>query len=146
MTGMYDEEEKYDYWSKDKKLEVKNMTAFVTNETEDEEVLFAAFGAVKKGKDPKKSLLIKEGKSLTGVVTQINEGGQFKLTCRLKVEGQKKPIIVLGMTDLIAKMGYGPKKAPRQVKVDDLIQITFKGVKPTAKGRPFHQFEVGIAN
>ena len=43
------------------------MPTFVANETEDEEILFAAWGMVKKNQDAKKSLLIKEGKNLTNL-------------------------------------------------------------------------------
>lgn len=121
------------------------MTTFITNETEDEEILFAAFGEVGKGKDPKKSLLIKEGKNLTGVVTNISDSPTYKKIYRLKVEGQKRTIVVMGKTDLNDKMGYGTKKVSRQVKVNDLVQITFDGKKKTGKGRPFYQFTVGIA-
>lgn len=118
---------------------------FVTNETEDEEILFASFGEIKKTQDAKKSLLIKEGKSLTGVVTNISDSPTYKKVYRLKVEGQKRTIVVLGKTDLNDKMGYGTKKVSQQVKVNDLVQITYLGKKKTSKGRPFYQFEVGIA-
>lgn len=121
------------------------MPTFVANETEDEEILFAAWGEVKKNQDAKKSLLIKEGKNLTGVVTNIADSATYKKIYRLKVEGQKRTIVVLGKTDLNDKMGYGTKKVSRQVKVNDLIQITFDGKKKTAKGRPFYQFTVGIS-
>lgn len=121
------------------------MAKFVTNETEDEEILFAAWGEIKKGQDAKKSLLVKEGASLTGVVTDISDSTTYKKIYRLKVEGQERIVVILGKTDLNDKMGYGTKKVSRQVKVNDLVQITFDGKKKTGKGRPFYQFTVGIA-
>lgn len=121
------------------------MPTFVTNETEDEDVLFAAFGEVKKNQDPKKSVLIKEGKSLTGVIKEISDSATYKKVYRLKVEGQEKLILVLGTTDLRNKMGHGAAKAKIVAKVGDLVQITYQGKTKTGKGRPFYKFEVGIA-
>lgn len=118
---------------------------FVTNETEDEDVIFAAFGALKKGQDPKKSLLVKEGESLTGVVKQISDSATYKKIYRLKVDKIEKLVLVLGTTDINNKMGYGTAKAARQVKEGDLVQITFDGKVKTGKGRPFFSFTIGIA-
>ena len=118
---------------------------FVTNETEDEEILFASFGAIKKGQDPKKSLLKKEGESLTGVVKEINDSAVYGKIYRLKVDKIEPIVVVLGKTDLNNKMGYGTKKADVVVKVNDLIQITFDGMVKTGKGRPFYKFTVGVA-
>jgi len=123
----------------------KMSPTFVTNETEDEDILFAAFGEIKKGQDPKKSILIKEGESLTGMVKQISDSPTYKKVFRLKVEGQDKLVLVLGKTDLLNKAGYGTAKAKRVVKEGDLIQITFDGMTKTGKGRPFFKFTVGIA-
>ena len=121
------------------------MPTFVSNETEDEEILFATFGALKKGQDAKKSILVKEGDSLIGVVKEINDSAVYKKIYRLKVEKIEPVVVVLGKTDLNNKMGYGTKKADAIVKVNDLIQITFDGMVKTGKGRPFYKFSVGIA-
>lgn len=121
------------------------MTTFVTNETEDEEILFASFGSIKKGQDPKKSILVKEGDSLVGVVQEINDSAVYKKIYRLKVNKIEPIVVVLGKTDLNNKMGYGTKKSDVQVKVNDLIQITFDGMVKTGKGRPFYKFTIGIA-
>lgn len=121
------------------------MTKFVNIETEDEDVLFATFGALKGNQKKEKSFLIKEGASVEGVVIDISDSPTYTKIYRLKVEGQEKPVVFLGKTDLNNKMGYGTKKASYQVKVNDLIQITYKGVVKTGKGRPFNQFEVAIA-
>ena len=118
---------------------------FVTNETEDEEILFASFGQIKKGQDPKKSILIKEGESLTGVVKEINDSSVYKKIYRLKVDKLEPIVVVLGKTDLNNKMGHGEKKADVVVKVNDLVQITFDGMVKTGKGRPFFKFTVGVA-
>ena len=118
---------------------------FVTNETEDEEILFASFGSIKKGQDPKKSILIKEGESLTGVIQEINDSAVYKKIYRLKVDKVEPIVVVLGKTDLNNRMGYGTKKADVVVKVNDLVQITFVGMVKTGKGRPFFKFIVGVA-
>ncbi len=118
---------------------------FVTNETEDEEILFASFGSIKKGQDPKKSILVKEGDSLIGVVKEINDSAVYGKIYRLKVDKIEQIVVVLGKTDLNNRMGYGTKKADVVVKVNDLIQITFDGMVKTGKGRPFYKFTVGIA-
>jgi len=118
---------------------------FVTNETEDEEILFASFGSIKKGQDPKKSILIKEEESIVGVVKAINDSAVYGKIYRLKVDKIEPVVVILGKTDLNNKMGYGTKKANVVVKVNDLVQITFNGVVKTGKGRPFNKFTVGVA-
>ncbi len=118
---------------------------FVTNETEDEDIFFASFGKIKKGQDAKKSILIKEGESITGVVTKISDSTVYKKIYRLKVKKLDKPVVVLGKTDLVNKMGHGTAKAKIVVKENDLVQITFNGMTKTGKGRPFFQFTVGVA-
>lgn len=118
---------------------------FVTNETEDEEILFASFGLIKKGQDPKKSILIKEGESIIGVVKEINDSAVYKKIYRLKVDKLEPIVVILGKTDLNNKMGYGTKKSNVVVKVNDLVQITFNGITKTGKGRPFNKFTVGVA-
>lgn len=121
------------------------MTKFVNIETEDEDVLFATWGQLKANQDKNKSLLVKEGASIEGVVIEISDSPTYTKIYRLKVEGQEKPVVVLGKTDLNNKMGYGTKKASYQVKVNDLIQIVYKGIVKTGKGRPFNQFDVLVA-
>lgn len=118
---------------------------FEVNETEDEDILFASFGEIKKNQDPKKSILVKEGESLTGVVQSIEDSATYKKIYRLKIDKQDKLVIVLGKTDLNNKMGYGTAKVTKQVKEGDLIQIKYLGKVKTGKGRPFNKFEVGIA-
>lgn len=118
---------------------------FEVNETEDEDILFASFGEIKKNQDPKKSILVKEGESLTGVVKAVEDSATYKKIYRLQVEKQDKLVVVLGKTDLNNKMGYGTAKAKKQVKEGDLIQIKYLGKTKTAKGRPFYTFEVAIA-
>jgi len=121
------------------------MTTFVTNETEDEEILFAAFGKIKKGQDPKKSYLVKDGENLTGVILKIDDSKTYKKIYRIKVDKVDKPVVILGTSDLNDKMGYGDKKVSHVAKVNDLVQITFDGMKQTGQGRPYYQFTVGFA-
>jgi len=52
---------------------------------------------------------------------------------------------VTGKTDLVKKMGHSTAKVPKVVAVNDLVQITFKGVTKTGKGNTYFDFEVGVA-
>jgi hypothetical protein len=121
------------------------MTKFVNQTTEEEDVLFGVFGKLKAGQDPKKSYLVKVGESLEGVITEIKESSKYGRIYTLKKKGEEKPIIVTGKTDLVKKMGHSTAKVPSIVKVNDLVQITFKGVTKTGKGNTYFDFEVGVA-
>lgn len=121
------------------------MTKFVNQTAEEEDVLFAVFGALKAGQDTKKSYLVKVGESLEGVVTEIKESSKYGRIYTLKKKGEEKPIIITGKTDLVKRMGHSTAKVPKVVKVNDLIQITFKGVTKTTKGNTYFDFEVGVA-
>jgi hypothetical protein len=121
------------------------MTKFVNQTTEEEDVLFAVFGKLKTGQDTKKSYLVKVGESLEGVITEIKESSKYGRIYTLKKKGEEKPIVVTGKTDLVKKMGHSTAKVPKVVKVNDLIQITFKGVTKTGKGNTYFDFDVGVA-
>jgi len=121
------------------------MTKFVNQTTEEEDVLFAVFGALKAGQDTKKSYLVKAGESIEGVVTEIKDSPKYTKIYTLKKKGEDKPIVITGKTDLVKKMGHGTAKVPRVVKVNDLIQVTFKGVTKTQKGNTYYDFDVGVA-
>lgn len=120
-------------------------TNFVVNEIADEEILFAVFGELKANQDPKKSILVKEGETLTGVVMKISDSPTYKKVYRLKVNKIDKPVVVTGKTDLLDKMGHGVAKTDRVVKENDLVQITYNGMTKTSKGRDFYSFTVAIA-
>ena len=121
------------------------MTKFITQTTEEEDVLFGVFGKLKAGQDPKKSYLVKVGESLEGVITEIKDSPKYVKIYTLKKKGEEKPIVVTGKTDLVKKMGHSTAKVPKVVVVNDLVQITFKGVTKTAKGNTYYDFEVGVA-
>jgi len=121
------------------------MTKFVNNVTVEEDVLFAVFGKLKAGQDPKKSYLVKVGESLEGVVTEIKESSKYGRIYTLKKKGEEKPIVVTGKTDLVKKCGHSTAKVPKVVAVNDLVQITFVGVTKTTKGNTYYDFSVGVA-
>jgi len=121
------------------------MTRYVNNTTVEEDVLFGVFGALKAGQDPKKSYLVKVGESLEGVVTEIKDSTKYTKIYTLKKKGEVKPIVITGKTDLVKKMGHSTAKVPKVVKVNDLVQITFKGVTKTTKGNNYFDFDVGVA-
>lgn len=123
------------------------MTKFVNQTTQEEDVLFAVFGALKAGQDKSKSYLVKAGEILEGVVTEIKDSPKkYKKIYTLKLKGEDKPLIVTGKTDLVKKMGHDPTvKVPKVVKVNDLVQITFVGVTKTSNNNSYFNFEVGVA-
>jgi hypothetical protein len=121
------------------------MTKFVNQTTVEEDVLFAVFGKLKAGQDTKKSYLVKVGENIEGVVTDIKDSPKYGKIYTLKKKGEEKPIVVTGKTDLVKKMGHSTAKVPKVVAVNDLVQITFKGVTKTQKGNTYFDFEVGVA-
>lgn len=121
------------------------MPTYVTNETVEEDVLFAVFGKLKPNQDAKKSLLIKEGESVEGVLTEIKDSPKYGKIYRLKVKGQDKPVVITGKSDLRDQMGHGDKTAKLVAEVNDLVQITFKGKTKTQAGNDYYNFKVGIA-
>lgn len=121
------------------------MTKYVNNTTTEEDVLFAVFGKLKAGQNTKKSYLVKVGESLEGVITEIKDSSKYGKIYTVKKKGEDKPIVVTGKTDLVKKMGHSTAKVPSIVKVNDLVQITFKGVTKTGKGNTYFDFEVGVA-
>lgn len=125
--------------------EVKNMTKFVNNTTVEEDVKFAVFGKLKAGQDEAKSYLVKVGESLEGVVTEIKDSSKYGKIYTLKKKGEDKPIVVTGKTDLVKKCGHSTAKVPKVVKVNDLVQITFKGVTKTGKGNTYFDFDIAVA-
>jgi len=119
------------------------MAGFVNQRTEDEEVLFACFGAYgKKGKD--KALLVKEGETLEGIVTAVKDSPTYKKIFMLKIKSEDKPILILGKVDLVDKMGYGTLVTDLVAEVGDLVRITFVSKTKTQKKYDWHNFEVAI--
>lgn len=122
------------------------MATFVTNTTQEEDVLFVAWGEYKAGQDKKKSVLIKAGQTIEGVLTKRKSGGKYKETYVLQVKGYEKPIVITGKQDLIKQMGHTPNTKPKMVaKEGDLIQIKFIEKTKTNNQNDFYKFEVAIA-
>ena len=121
------------------------MTKFVTNTTQEDDVKFVVFGALKAGQDPNKSYLVKAGESLEAIVTEIKDSPKYTKIYTLKMKGEDKPLVVTGKTDLVKKMGHSTAKVTSVVKVNDVVQITFKGVTKTQKGNTYFDFDVGVA-
>jgi hypothetical protein len=115
------------------------MTKFVEIETQEEDVLFAAFGKLKPGQDPKRSILVKEGESIEGEVTEIKTSGQYTKIFVLKVKKQDKPVIIPGKMDLNRKMSAG------KVKEGETVRITLVSKVKTQNNRDFYNFKVEVA-
>lgn len=115
------------------------MAKFVKIEADDEDVLFACFGKLKGNQNAEKSVLVKEGESIEGVITDIKKSPKYGSIYQLKVDKQDKPVVITGKTDLNKKMATG------NVGVNDLVRITYKGITKTQKGNNYYNFDVEVA-
>ena len=121
------------------------MAKFVTQRTEDEEVLFALFGNSLDGKDKDSTYLVKEGETLEGVLTAVKESPTYKKIYMLKVKGVEKQVLVLGKTDLVDQMGHGNLVTDLVAEVNDIIRIKFVNKSKTQKNYDWYNFEVAIS-
>lgn len=121
------------------------MTKFVTQRTEEEEVLFAYFSNTLDKRDKDTTYLVKEGGILEGLITAVKDSPTYKKIFMLKVKGQEKQVLVLGKTDLVDKMGYGNLVTDLVAKVGDIVQITFVNKTKTQKNYTWYNFEVAIS-
>jgi len=121
------------------------MPKFVRTTEGADDVLFAAFGTIGRGQDPKKTYLVKEGETIEGVVTEIKDSTTYKKIYTLEVKGAAKPVVILGKTDLRNKMGHGATPTDITVEVNDIVRITFLQKKKTQKGHDWYDFDVEVA-
>jgi len=115
------------------------MAKFVKVNVNDDDCLFAAFGKLGTNQDAKKSVLVKEGESIEGVITEIKKSKKYGSIYTLKVEKEEKPVVVTGKTDLNKKMAAG------NAGVNDLVRITYLGTTKTDNGFDYKNFDVEIA-
>jgi len=120
------------------------MAGFVTQRTEDEEVLFALFNNSLDGKDKTSTYLVKEGEAIEGILTAIKESPTYKKIYMLKVKGEEKQVLVLGKTDLVDQMGHGNLVTDLVAEVNDIVRITFLNKTKTQKKYDWYNFEVAI--
>lgn len=119
---------------------------FVTNKTKEEDVLFVALDKLGKGQTKDKSVILKEGDSIEGVITRIADSPKYKKIYQLDVKEYDKPVVITGKTDLVKNMGHLPNTKPGYiVKEGDLVRITYLGSTQTQKGNTYYNFEVGVA-
>ena len=121
------------------------MAKFVTQRTEDEEVLFALFNNTLDGKDKNSTYLVKEGEKLEGILTAIKDSPTYKKIYMVKVKGEEKQILVLGKTDLIDQMGHGNLVTDLVAEVGDIVRVTFLNKTKTQKKYDWYNFEVAIS-
>lgn len=121
------------------------MAKFITQRTEDEEVLFALFGNTLDGKDKGSTYLVKEGETIEGVLTAVKESPTYKKIYMLKVKGVEKQVLVLGKTDLVDQMGHGNLVTDLVAEVNDIVRITFINKSKTQKNYDWYNFEVAIS-
>lgn len=115
------------------------MAKFVKIDAQDEDVLFACFGKLKANQDAEKSILIKEGENIEGVLTDIKTSPKYGNIYQLKVKKLDKPVVITGKQDLNKKMAVG------EVKQGDLVRITYDGTSKTQKGNTYYNFTVEVA-
>jgi len=121
------------------------MPKYVKTTEQADDVLFAAFGTIGKGQDPKKTYLVKQGETIEGLVKEIKDSTVYKKIYTLEVKGAAKPVVILGKTDLRNKMGHGVGNNDIIVEVNDMVRITFIDKKKTQKGYDWYDFEVEVA-
>lgn len=115
------------------------MAKFVKIDSNDDDCLFAAFGALGKNQDAEKAILVKEGESIEGVVTEVKKSKKYGSIYTLKVDKEEKPVVITGKTDLNKKMATG------NVGVNDLVRITYRGSTKTDNGFDYKNFDVEVA-
>lgn len=120
------------------------MAKFVNQTTEDEEVLFCQFGDLD-GKSKDTTYLVKEGETIEGLITSVKPSATYKQIFTLKVKGQKKPVLILGKTDLVDKMGHGNLVTDLVAEEGDIVRITFVNKTKTQKNFDWYNFEVAIS-
>jgi len=110
-------------------------------QTQEENVKFVAFG--KKAAKPD-SYVVKEGETLEGVIENIKDSSKgYGKIYTVRTKGVDESLIVLGKTDLNNQMGYG-NTATVPVIAGDEVRITFKGMKPTKRGKSMYTFSVEV--
>ncbi len=116
------------------------MTRFVSVTPEQEDALFVAWGKYNDKHDKDTQYLVKENETIEGVVTELKDTTKgYGKILKVKAKGVDKPLLILGKSDINRKLEAG------EVKVNDLIRLTFKGVLKTNSGKSFYQFELAVA-
>jgi len=102
-----------------------------------------------KGKE--NSFIVEKGKSLTGIITRIKDSPKYGLILEVKSKEYEDPLIILGTTILLSKLGYQrdkesgkatPLSGVKYAKEEEVVRITFLGMIPTKQGKKAYDFKV----
>jgi hypothetical protein len=116
---------------------------FVKTTTDAEkDTVFVSFGEANPKYKSDTSFVVKEGESIQGVVASIKDSNTYKKIYVLEVKGQKKPLTILGKTDLIEQMGHSDTEVENPIEEGDFVRITFLKRTKTQKGRWYYSFLV----
>jgi len=113
------------------------------------DVKFVDYGKLKEGHDKAYTIVIEEGKSLEGLITDIRKHTTYEYTYRMKVKNEDMEILLLGNSSLNRQMkGTGLNdeqiKTFTPVDVGDKIKITFNGMYPTDAGNKGYDITVEV--
>ena len=104
-----------------------------------------------KGKE--NSYIVEEGKSITCMVTRIKDSPKYGLILEVKSKEYEDPLLILGTTILLSKLGYQKDKETGKaiplggvdcVKEEEVIRITFVGMIPTKQGKKAYDFKIEV--
>ncbi len=98
------------------------------------------------------SVIVEEGKSITGVITQLKDSAKYGFVLEIKTKEHDEPLVVLGSAVLLTKMGYQkneqgiavPVKGTDHVKEEEVVRITYLGQIPTKHGKKAYDFKVEV--
>ena len=106
------------------------------------DVKFVDYGKLKEGHDKAYTIVIEEGKSMEGIITDIREHDTYRYTYRMKVKGEETDVLLLGNSSLNRQMkGLGlndeQMKVFNPVEVGNKVKITFNGMYSTESGKGY---------
>jgi len=113
------------------------------------DVLFVDWGTLKEGHDAATNIVVKEGKSIEGVVLMIKDHPVFGHIYKIKSKEHEKQILVTGNKALNREMlGEGMKESETKgftpIKVNDEIRITYNGMYQTESGGKGYDLKVAV--
>ena len=111
-----------------------------------------------KEKAKENSYIVERNESVTGMVMQLRDSNAYGKILQIKTKESDEPLIILGTTILVDRLGYEKidktlntyekniraKEGVIQVKENDVIRITFKGMLATKRGKAAYDLKVEV--
>ena len=113
------------------------------------DVKFVDYGKLKEGHDSTYTIVIEEGKSLEGLITDIREHTTYGYTYRMKVKGEDMEILLLGNSSLNKQMkGVGlndeQMKTFNSVIAGNKIRLTYNGMYTAESGTKGYDITIEV--